>query len=111
MDGIFFVLRSGCQWNALNETGICSSSTAHSRFQEWTKAGVFQKLWAESCGEKSQAARQRESINKYTVPRFCTKNGVPEFCVTSFKKSTHKGARLLNTLPEPKILQKYAKNT
>jgi len=30
----------------LNETGICSSSTAHSRFQEWVKVGIFQKLWA-----------------------------------------------------------------
>jgi transposase len=46
MDGIFFVLRTGCQWNALNETGICSSSTAHLRFQQWTVAGVFQRLWA-----------------------------------------------------------------
>ncbi len=46
MDGIFFVLRTGCQWNALNETGLCASSTAHDRFQEWVKAGFFQKLWA-----------------------------------------------------------------
>jgi transposase len=46
MDAIFFVLRTGCQWNALNATGICPSSTAHDRFQEWVKAGVFQKLWA-----------------------------------------------------------------
>jgi transposase len=46
MDGIFFVLRTGCQWNALNATGICSSSTAHLRFQEWTAAGVFERLWA-----------------------------------------------------------------
>ena len=46
MDGIFFVLRTGCQWNALNETGICSSSTAHCRFQEWVQAGIFRKLWA-----------------------------------------------------------------
>jgi len=51
MDGIFFVLRTGCQWNALNETGICSSSTAHLRFQGWIAAGVFQKLWAMSLGE------------------------------------------------------------
>jgi transposase len=51
MDGIFFVLRTGCQWNALNETGICSSSTAHLRFQKWTAAGVFQKLWAMSLRE------------------------------------------------------------
>src|SRR5438552_2569707 len=46
MDAIFFVLRTGCQWNALNATGICSSSSAHRRFQEWTQAGVFERLWA-----------------------------------------------------------------
>jgi transposase len=46
MDAIFFVARTGCQWNALNATGICSSSSAHRRFQEWTEAGVFQRLWA-----------------------------------------------------------------
>jgi transposase len=46
LNAIFFVLRTGCQWNALNATGICSSSSAHRRFQEWTKAGVFQKIWA-----------------------------------------------------------------
>ena len=44
-DAILFVLRTGCQWNALNATGICSSSTAHRRFQEWTQAGVFLELW------------------------------------------------------------------
>ena len=45
INGIFFVLRTGCQWNALNATGICSSSTAHKRFQEWVKAGVFLSFW------------------------------------------------------------------
>ena len=45
MDAIFFVLRTGCQWNALNATGICSSSSAHRRFQEWTEAGAFRELW------------------------------------------------------------------
>ena len=45
MNGILFVLRTGCQWNALNATGICSSSTAHLRFQQWVQAGVFAKLW------------------------------------------------------------------
>jgi len=48
MDGIFFVLRTGREWNALNATGLCSSSTAHLRFQAWTAAGVFRKLWAMS---------------------------------------------------------------
>jgi len=46
MNGIFFVLRTGCQWNALNATGICSSSTAHRRWQEWVDDGVFERLWA-----------------------------------------------------------------
>jgi putative transposase len=45
MDAIFFVLRTGCQWNALNATGICSSSSAHRRFQEWVEADVFVALW------------------------------------------------------------------
>lgn len=45
MDGIFFVLRTGCQWKALGATGICASSTAHDRFQEWVAAGVFLRLW------------------------------------------------------------------
>src|SRR3954467_2526809 len=45
MDAIFFVLRTGCQWNALNVTGICSSSSAHRRFLEWTEAGVFHEFW------------------------------------------------------------------
>jgi transposase len=38
---ILFVLRTGCQWNALNAAGLCSSSSAHWRFMERTEAGVF----------------------------------------------------------------------
>lgn len=45
MDAIFFVLRTGCQWNALSATGICKSSSAHRRFIEWTEAGVFWEFW------------------------------------------------------------------
>ena len=44
-NGIFYVLRTGCQWKALDSTGICSGSTAHLRFQEWVAAGVFLNLW------------------------------------------------------------------
>jgi len=44
-NGIFYVLRTGCQWKALDQTGICSGSTAHLRFQEWVAAEVFLKLW------------------------------------------------------------------
>ena|ERR1017187_7693207 len=51
LNGILFVLRTGCQWNALNATGICSSSTAHRRFQQWVRAGVFAKLWKQGLAE------------------------------------------------------------
>src|SRR5207249_5991308 len=37
MDAIFYRLRTGCQWKALDDTGICSSSSAHRRFQEWAQ--------------------------------------------------------------------------
>ena len=44
MNGILFVLRTGCQWNALNATGICPRGTAHDRFQKRVQAGVFRKF-------------------------------------------------------------------
>ena len=45
MDAIFFVLRTGCQWKALDATEFCPGSTAHDRFQEWVAAGVFLEMW------------------------------------------------------------------
>jgi transposase len=46
-NGIFYVLRTGCQWKAApNEYG--SGSTLHRYFQEWAEAGVFRKLWKAS---------------------------------------------------------------
>ncbi len=48
MDGIFFVLRTGCSWRALDETGICHGATANRRFQEWEAAGVFAALWEQA---------------------------------------------------------------
>lgn len=51
MDAILLVLRAGMQWNALDATGICSSSSAHRRFQEWEQAGVFAEIWRQGCLE------------------------------------------------------------
>lgn len=49
-DGILFVLRTGCQWNAApSEFG--SSSSLHRYFQEWTNQGVFYRLWKEALRE------------------------------------------------------------
>jgi transposase len=54
MDAILLVLRTGMQWNALSVTGICSSSSAHRRFQEWEQAGVFQEIWRQGLLEYDQ---------------------------------------------------------
>ena len=43
---IFYVLRTGSQWKALNATGICPGSTAHLRFRDGLALGCS---W--SCGE------------------------------------------------------------
>jgi transposase len=44
MSAIFYILRTGCQWNALPRS-LGASSTVHDRFQEWRKAGVFKLMW------------------------------------------------------------------
>jgi len=44
MDGIVYVLRTGCQWKMLpSEYG--SGSTCHRRFQEWVELDIFKKIW------------------------------------------------------------------
>ena len=54
LNGIFFVLRTGVPWKALDATGLCSGSTAHARLQDWTQAGVFERLWVDSLLEYDQ---------------------------------------------------------
>ncbi len=44
MSGIFYALRTGCQWKALPRI-YGASSTIHDRFQEWQKAGLFERMW------------------------------------------------------------------
>jgi putative transposase len=45
MSGIVYVLRTGCQWNALPKATYGSGKTAHKYFQRWTRAGVFRRMW------------------------------------------------------------------
>jgi putative transposase len=45
LDGIFYVLRTGCQWKMLLPKEYGSGSTCHRRFQEWRVSKVFEKLW------------------------------------------------------------------
>ena len=44
MNGILYVLRTGCQWKMLpKEFG--SGSTCHRRFQQWIQLDIFKKIW------------------------------------------------------------------
>ena len=44
IDGILYLLRTGCQWKALPREFGCSS-TVHRYFQEWAAMGLFERLW------------------------------------------------------------------
>ena len=48
MSAIFYVLRTGCQWNALPRS-LGASITGHDRFQEWRKAGVLSECGSMDC--------------------------------------------------------------
>ena len=48
LNGIWYVLWTGCQWKAVHRTwfGVCSS-VIHDRFQTWRKAGLFDTILVE----------------------------------------------------------------
>ena len=50
MNAIFYVLRTGCQWNAIPRS-LGASSTVHDRFSEWVEAGVFERMWEEGLNQ------------------------------------------------------------
>lgn len=43
-DGIFYLLRTGCQWKALPPQ-FGAPSTVHRYFQEWRRRRVFRRFW------------------------------------------------------------------
>jgi len=45
MSGILYVMRTGCQWNAVPKATYGSGKTVHSYFQYWTRVGVFRRMW------------------------------------------------------------------
>jgi putative transposase len=53
LDGIFFVLRTGCQWKALPKA-FGSASSVHRYFQSLVRRRVFGKLWRLALEEYDQ---------------------------------------------------------
>jgi len=51
MRGILYILRTGCQWNALPREFGVSGKTAHRYFQRWVRGGVFKRMWQEGLNE------------------------------------------------------------
>ncbi len=45
LNGIWYILWTGCQWKAVHKEWFgVSSSVLHERFQTWRKAGIFYKI-------------------------------------------------------------------
>lgn len=44
MEAIFYVLRTGRKWEDIPRS-LGAPSTVRRRFQEWRKAGLFQRMW------------------------------------------------------------------
>lgn len=45
LSGMLYILRTGCQWNALPQEFGVSGKTAHRYFQRWVRAGIFKRMW------------------------------------------------------------------
>lgn len=70
LNGILFVLRSGCRWKDLPPV-YSSGSTCHLRLTQWTHAGVWLKLWAtilEFLAREGKLDLKRGSLDAAQVP-------------------------------------------
>ncbi len=47
-EGIFYVLRTGIQWQAVPRKQFGPPSTVYYYFSQWVKTGVFKRLWQEA---------------------------------------------------------------
>lgn len=45
LDGILYVLRTGCQWKSLSTEWFGASSSLHTRYQAWQQAGLWAKIF------------------------------------------------------------------
>ena len=50
LNGIFYVLSTGCQWKALPKS-FGSASAVHKHFQRWRQQGFFRALWPAGLAE------------------------------------------------------------
>ena len=46
LDGMLYVLWTGCPWRAVPRAVFGPWQTGYDRFVEWKRAGVFEQIWA-----------------------------------------------------------------
>jgi transposase len=66
ISAIFYVARTGIQWKALPKSEYGSPSSIHSYFIQWSRQGVFQKMWEAGLaeyGEMEGIAWQWQSVD------------------------------------------------
>jgi putative transposase len=44
MEAILYVLHTSCKWKEIPQS-LGASNIIHERYEEWRKAGVFQRMW------------------------------------------------------------------
>ena len=70
LDGILYVLRTGCQWKAVPRA-FGSGSTCHRRFQQWAEDGTWERLWREQLvwyDQEHGIGWEWQSADSATVP-------------------------------------------
>jgi transposase len=72
LNGIWYVLWTGCQWKAIDREWFhVSSSTLHERFQTWERAGLFDKLFemmVRFYAKKKRIGWKWQSVDSKMVP-------------------------------------------
>lgn len=71
VNGILFVLRSGCQWKGLKKEWFGASSSLHQRFQEWNESDVWKKIYRLVVKDYQKKRRIRwkwQAVDRKMVP-------------------------------------------
>jgi len=72
LNGIWYVLWTGCQWKAVHKDwfGVCST-TIHDRFQQWQREGIFEqvmRIMAQCYAKRRKIKWKWQSIDSKSCP-------------------------------------------
>lgn len=76
LNGILFVLRSGCQWYLMPEK-YGSYKTCHRRLKEWQHSGYWENIFRHLLGELDLAGKLDLSVTYLDSSKKLAKKGEP----------------------------------